>query len=190
MDQHVLKSPLRENFLVYWMPTVDGFPQKWEWIKDYGTLDGLFSYSHFGKRALEEQSVCRLGKHLKMPELKVNDIVQPGVDTNVFKPLPKSEVKKVFGVPEHAKFVGTVMRNQPRKLFDRIIQSFSMFKKDYPKESENVFLLLHTSIPDVGWNIPECVARAGIGEHTCFTYICRACNASAISSRIVTGKQV
>ena len=55
MDTHVLQNPLRNNLLVFWMPTVDGYPQRWQWLGDYANIDGLFTYSWFGKAVLEDR---------------------------------------------------------------------------------------------------------------------------------------
>lgn len=181
MDTHVLQCPLRDKVLVYWMPTVDGYPQKWEWLKDYAQVDGLFAYSHFGKKVLEEQSKTVLSKRLhKLPELKVLDVIQPGVNLDIFKPMDKVELKRNMGIPANMRFVGTVMRNQPRKLFPRIIDAFYMFKTRYPQSSKNVKLLLHTSIPDVGWDIPEAVLRRGLENEVLFSYVCRSCGSFTI----------
>jgi ADP-heptose:LPS heptosyltransferase/glycosyltransferase involved in cell wall biosynthesis len=182
MDSYVLKNDLRDNFLVYWMACVDGYPQKWEWIHDYTQVDGLFAYSWFGKRVLEEQSRCELAKRYKLKELNVQNVCQPGVNIDIFKPMPKDEVYKVFGIKDPSiKFVGTVMRNQPRKLFTRIIESFRGFCEQDPKASHNVMLLLHTSIPDVGWNIPEVVRQNGLEDRVVYTYICNHCGQIVVS---------
>lgn len=186
MDTHVLKNSLRGNCLVFWMPTVDGFPQKWNWLQDYSKVDGLFTYSWFGKKVLEQQSRSPLAKRYNLKQLEVSQVCQPGVNCDVFKPLPKDQVRKVFGMvrPEDQKkrFVGTVMRNQPRKLFTRIIESFRMFREQHPDIAQDVFLLLHTSIPDVGWDIPEWVRQNGLEEWVVFTYLCRRCGNMAISN--------
>lgn len=183
MDTHVLKNALRKNCLVYWMPTVDGYPQKWEWIKDYSEVDKLLTYSWFGKKVLETQSRVGLAKMRQLKPLNVSEVCQPGVNIDIFKPRSKSEVHQFFGMNNLPfRFVGTVMRNQPRKLFTRIIESFRIFKENYPRESENVKLLLHTSIPDVGWDIPECVAQNGLYEEVVYTFLCSACGQLAIGN--------
>ena len=182
MDTHVLKNQFRGNCLVFWMPTVDGYPQKWEWLHDYSKVDGLYTYSWFGKKVLEDQSRTVLAKRIKLPELNVRNVMQPGVDTSVFKPMDKTEVKKTFGVPNNLRFIGTVMRNQPRKLFTRIIDSFRLFKEKYPIESRNTLLLLHTSIPDVGWDIPEAVRQNGLEELVVYSYMCSNCGLLAVST--------
>lgn len=190
MDIHVLRSEFRDNFKAFWMACVDGYPQKWEWMKDkdghgYCSLDKLFTYSWFGKESLEKQSRSPLGQIRGIEPLDVTNVMQPGVDINVFKPIPKQEARAFFGgIPHNIRFVGTVMRNQPRKLFTRIIESFRIFKEKYPKESNNVKLLLHTSIPDVGWNIPECVDRNGLGQEVMYSYLCVNCKRLCICTFI------
>jgi ADP-heptose:LPS heptosyltransferase/glycosyltransferase involved in cell wall biosynthesis len=185
MDSYVLnKNPFRDKSLVYWMPTVDGYPQKWNWLRDYAGVDGLFAYSYFGKKVLESQSRSHLAHINQVPPLQVLDVCQPGVDLKMFRPMDKAEVKQKLGIPPHLRFVGTVMRNQPRKLFPRIIESFAMFKRRHPQKAANIFLLLHTSIPDVGWDIPEAIWRAGIQDHVVFTYLCRSCGHVRISTWI------
>jgi len=182
MDTYVLKNQFRNNCLVFWMPTVDGYPQKWQWLQDYSQVDGLYTYSWFGKRVLEEQSKTLLAKQIKIPQLHVRNVMQPGVDLNIFKPMNKMEVRKIFGVPSNIRFVGTVMRNQPRKLFPRIIDSFRIFKEKFPLQAKDVMLLLHTSIPDVGWDIPEAVRQNGLEQMVVFSYMCSSCGLLAVST--------
>ena len=183
MDTHVLKNHLKDNCLVFWMPTVDGFPQKWDWLKDYAKLDKLFTYSWFGKRVLEEQSTCQLAKRYGIKPLLVDDVIQPGVDLDKFKPVPRDQVRQVFNITDpKTRFVGTVMRNQPRKLFPRLIEAFRMFKEQHAEIAKDVFLLLHTSVRDVGWDIPEHTRQNGMEEWVVFSYICNACGFMAVSN--------
>jgi hypothetical protein len=187
MDEHVLKNPLRGKVHVIWMPTVDGYPQDWQWLNDYQNVDTLLTYSHFGKRVLETQSSWTLSQVRGVKkQLEVTDVCQPGVDLEVFRPLEQGAAHRAFNIPAHFKFCGTVMRNQPRKLFPRIIEAFSIFKQHYLKESKDVNLLLHTSIPDVGWKrgqgIIETIERQGVAQHVFFSYVCANCRHMSIST--------
>lgn len=187
MDEHVLKNPLRGKVHFIWMPTVDGYPQDWQWLNDYQNVDTILTYSHFGKRVLETQSSWPLSRARGVKKnLKVTDVCQPGVDLEVFKPLPKGQAHQAFNIPPHFRFCGTVMRNQPRKLFPRIIEAFSLFKQKYPEESHNANLLLHTGIPDVGWKrgqgIIETIERQGVAQCVFFSYVCAACRHMSIST--------
>ena len=190
MATYILKSALRENFLFYWMPTVDGYPQKWQWMADYSKCDGVLSYSYFGKRVLETQSrfdwIINKDPSLKQAIKPINiiDVCQAGEDLGLYRPFNKKEIRAKLGIPHDIKIAGTVMRNQGRKLFTRIMESFAYFKNHYPTEAEKAFLLLHTSIPDVGWDIEEELRRCGISECTIFSYLCMNCGKIAICNYI------
>ncbi len=182
MDTYIKESIFRDKFTWFWMPTVDGYPQRWQWLTDYNGVDKIFTYSHFGKKVLETQSSTVMAKLSHINPIKVVDVCQPGADPNVFKPMNKVEVKKIFGIPDKFRFVGTVMRNQPRKLFPRIIESFAKFRKEHQDIAQNVYLLLHTSIPDVGWDIPGITVQHGIQEFVTYTYLCVNCHNIAVSN--------
>lgn len=188
MDKYVKDCPFREYFHWIWMPTVDGYPQRWDWLKDYNQVDTVLAYSWFGKKVLETQSKTPMSQIQHIKPIKVKDVCQPGADPQIFKPLPKKEVRKIFGIPDTDKngaplrFVGTVMRNQPRKLFPRILEAFEKFKSDHPDVSKGVMLLCHTSIPDVGWDIPALAAMYGLQDHVAYSYMCLKCGNIAVSS--------
>ena len=184
MDTFILKNQLAQNAKIFWMACVDGYPQQWQWLQDYAQVDKCFAYSHFGKRVIEEQTRTELAKVKNVAPVDVTDVIQPGVDLEVFRPLPRDEVYEKLGLTnaKHLRFIGTVMRNQPRKLFPRIIESFAQLIKQYPKESENVMLHLHTSVRDVGFNIPEAIQRCGVEHRVTLTYLCQNCGNIAIAT--------
>ncbi len=184
MDTHVLKNKLAKNASIFWMVCLDGSPQKWEWLQDYNNVDKVFAYSYFGKKVLESQSKSELAKVKNVKPILVSDVMQAGADLDVLKPLPRDEVYEKLGLGEakHLRFIGTVMRNQPRKLFTRIIESFAELIRKHPKESENVMLHLHTSVRDVGFNIPEAIQQNGVEHRVTFTYLCQGCGNVAIST--------
>jgi len=177
MDTCFLKSPYRNNFKVIWMPTVDGAPQKAEWIDDYKrNVDLLLTYSQYGKDTLENHD----------PNIKVSGIGRPGVDHEVFKPMDKKAIRHKHGIPQDAMIINTTMRNQKRKLFPDLIEMFS----DYIKycidrndlyKANNTYLYLHTSYPDVGFDIPRHIMQNGIGHRVIMTYYCSSCKNYMIS---------
>ena len=68
------------------------------------------------------------------------EMVYLGVDTNVFKPLNKQEIKQKYGLSD--KFIiGCVARNQPRKMLPRLLKVFKIFSKD----KKDAILYLHTT---------------------------------------------
>lgn len=166
-----VNSSFRKCYNLILMPTVDGYPQQEDWIDVYTKSDAIYTYTKFGERTLKRQT----GDFLNI--LGVNS---PGVDTSVFKPIanrqsfkhPANQNKEMF-------IVGTVMRNQRRKLYPDLIQAFKLFL-DYcadhnPVLGDKTYLYLHTSYPDVGWDIPRLVAESDIGHKMLFTYVCHKC---------------
>jgi len=171
------KSALRANFKWVLMACIDGHPQRPEWIKMYEKADAIFTYSKYGKKVLNDQS----------DKIKVLDVTSPGVDTDSFHPLDKAETKKKLGLDPSDIIIGTVMRNQQRKLYPRLIVSFKKLinewsraykKKNNTKKSARKlpYLLLHTSIPDVGWDIPLEIKRSNLQDRVLFTFLCNSCD--------------
>jgi glycosyltransferase involved in cell wall biosynthesis len=89
----------------------------------------------------------------KFGQIQVQDMygiqtghIPHGVDSNLFKPLSdneKQQLKAKWGL--QGKFViGSVFRNQGRKMADRMIKSFALFAKSAP----NAILFLHTDPND------------------------------------------
>ena len=186
-------SVFRDNFHWIWMACVDSYPQKWEWIHDYGQADTLLAYSYFGKRVLETQSRTHIAQDMNLTPLNVKMVCQPGINAEIYKPVDKLAAKQLLNVAPHIQIVGTVMRNQKRKLFPRIIESFRMFKEqngwlesDHKKKKipniDNIKLFLHTSIKDVGFDIPEAVRREGLQSEVVYTYLCTQCGACSLTT--------
>lgn len=71
--------------------------------------------------------------------------VPHGVDTTVFTPHPKADVRKGFGLPEDAFIVGMVAANKghpSRKGFSQAFQAFAKFRETH----DDAYLYLHTTI--------------------------------------------
>jgi glycosyltransferase involved in cell wall biosynthesis len=167
MIEYEARSPLRKYFHWMIMPPVDSEPQMEQWISTYQQADSVLAYSEYGKGVLEQQT---------NGDIKVLDVASPGIDTNLFKPaLNKKTLKEMVNIDPKAKIIGTVMRNQRRKLFPDLIASYAEFCRLYPELSENIYLYLHTSYPDAGWDIPQLMRESGISHKVLFTYICTSC---------------
>ncbi len=170
MNAYQQFSPLRPFFHWILMPTVDSAPQQEDWIDTFMHADAIFTYSDFGRDTLADQS-----------NNKINyiDTVSPGVSLDVFKPLPnRQEVKKALGVDD--KFIiGGVMRNQKRKLIPELFAAFKQLLNKMQEENnpigEKLFLHLHTSYPDAGWDLPKLLKEYEVGNRVLFTYSCKNC---------------
>lgn len=170
MSSYQAVSPLRKYFHWILMPTVDSEPQQEEWIDTFLSADAIFTYSDWGADVLARQS-----------SQKINYIstASPGVDLNVFKILDKTKLKDKYGLAQDSIIIGSVMRNQKRKLIPELFISFrkllDQLEQDNPALGEKTYLYLHTSYPDMGWDIPELLKDNRLSNRVLFTYSCKNC---------------
>ena len=108
MDNWIQDCGIRKYFHWVWMPTVDSAPQRQEWISVFSKCDAVLAYSEFGAEVLKNQ-----GKE----NINVIGCASPGIDPEVYKPIPKQKHREELGIDPNIFIVGTVMRNQKRKLF-------------------------------------------------------------------------
>jgi len=80
-----------------------------------------------------------------------------------------------MGFVDGTNIIGTVMRNQRRKLYPNLIASFREMLDKNPSLQKNTFLYIHTAFPDLGWDIPYFIKKYNMGNHALFTYKCRSC---------------
>jgi glycosyltransferase involved in cell wall biosynthesis len=165
------RSPLRNNFTLIQMPTVDGSPQRDQWLDTYSRLDHVLTYSEWGKRILENESGGKI---------KVTAVASPGADVETFKPVAdKAAHKAKLGIDPHCYIVGSTARNQPRKLHFDLIEAFAQWlsktKSGMTDLANRTYLYLHTSYPDVGYDIGKAVREFKIGKKVLMTYLCPSC---------------
>lgn len=160
-------SPLRPFYRLLWMPTVDSTPQMDEWISHFTLADALLTYTNFGYRTLKEHA----GKNINLV-----GVASPGVNFNDMMPLDKNAVRTKYGIDKDSLIMTMVARNQIRKLYPDLFAMFREFLDTAPKElTDKTFLHIHTSYPDMGWDIPRILKQHGIGHKALFTYLCRHC---------------
>jgi glycosyltransferase involved in cell wall biosynthesis len=163
------RSPFRRFYKWAIMPTVDSAPQNEQWISTFINADAVLTYSDWGRSVLEKE-----GGGL----IKTMGVASPGADTETFCPMDKAEIRKKFGIEPDIFLVGTVMRNQPRKLYPELFRAFAEFLKAAPAEmASKTYLYLHTSYPDQGWSIPLLIKKYGLSRKVLMTYKCRNCAA-------------
>lgn len=136
-----LNSVFRPWVKVVWMPTVDALPQHEDWIKDYEQADLIVAYADFGIHTLKQQS----------PLMRVfPKAMRPGVDLNTFKPMDRDFIRQEFCLSGDMPIIGSVMRNQSRKLYPDLLDAFARMKNKYKGEKavDKAVLLLHTAWPD------------------------------------------
>lgn len=171
MDDFISNSPLRNYYHWAWMPTVDSAPQNDAWFELYQDCDGIFGYTDWGLEVLKKQSNNKLN---------LLEAIPPGTE-DFFQPVKdKAKHRSNMGLDENLFIVGSVMRNQKRKLYPDLIESFANYLQKC-KESGNLdlykrsYLYLHTTYPDNGWDIPYLLKEHGVVGKTLVTYICNNC---------------
>ena len=172
MDEFVLRSPLRDKFKVIWMPTIDGEPQRELWLDSYKQCDKILTYSEYGMNLLRKTA---------RPGTKLITVASPGADLEMFKPPEnKRDHKARMGIDPNSNIVGTVMRNQKRKLYYDLIEAFSNWvnhsnSRGHTELAKRTFLYLHTSYPDVGYDIGKAIIDFKVGNKVIMTYLCTNC---------------
>jgi glycosyltransferase involved in cell wall biosynthesis len=162
MVDFIERSPFREFFKWCLMPTVDARPQARQWIATYKSADACLSYSDWSGEVLKNQSGGQIN-YLGSAPPSAHPAYQPIEN--------KDELKKSLGIDPSYKIIGTVMRNQRRKLYPDLFSAFKSFlgKVHNP---DKYFLYCHTSYPDMGWDIPELLQTHQLSSKVYFTYIC------------------
>jgi len=160
MMSHEETSPFRDYFRLIWMPTVDAAPQSRQWIASYNSADAILTYSDWAGEVLQEQSGGKMNYLGSAP---------PSAHP-AYRPMDKAKVRGEFGIDPNCKIIGTVMRNQRRKLYPDLFAAFKKFLS--LSDDKNIFLYCHTSYPDLGWDIPELLQEYELSSKVLFTYIC------------------
>lgn len=156
------RSPFRPFFKWCIMPTVDARPQARQWIATYQSADACLTYSEWAGEVLKKQSGG-----------KINYLgISPPSAHEAYRPLNnKSGIRIEMGLDPDAFIVGTVMRNQRRKLYPDLFEAFKILLSKVGDPSK-YFLYCHTSYPDLGWDIPELLHDYELSSKVYFTYIC------------------
>ncbi len=154
-------SCLRPYFKWIIAPTIDSIPQKTEWLKTFENADIVLTHTDWA------------GNYLRSLNRKINigPCITDSVDTQVFQPInhTKTYHKSKYGLPPDSIIIGSVMRNQKRKL---IAELFKVLRKLIDTtNNHNIYLYLHTSYPEkAGWPIPELLQEHGVENNVLFTY--------------------
>lgn len=167
MDGTIMQSPgLKYCHTIMHVP-VDSSPQRNEWLEMYQRADSIFTYSKYGLNILKKE--C--------PKANLVGYLGAGVDTTVFKRLDRLSIRQKYNISDDVTIIGTVMRNQIRKLYPDLIGAFSEFRNKLTLDERNkTYLYLHTANPDIsGWNITSLIHEYKVANHVMTTYSCKVC---------------
>jgi len=88
----------------------------------------IFAFTPFWKQCLKDQGINR-----------PIDVLLHGFEPDVYKPLPRNEIRKQMKISEDAFMFLNVNRNQPRKRYDLLIMAFVELIVKHP--TKNVILM-------------------------------------------------
>ncbi len=163
MLEYQQRSAFRDFYHWSIMPTVDAEPQDTQWINTFASADSVMAYSEFGRDTMLKQ--C--------DKINFIDVASPAASSAFTPASNKRQHKESMGLDSDALIVGTVMRNQRRKLYPDLFQSFRKYL-DRTKRSD-VFLYCHTYYPDIGWEIPRLLDKFKLNNRVLFSYRCKEC---------------
>lgn len=158
------RSPFRQLYNWVIMPTVDAEGQNEQWLETYSSANAVFTYSDWAIHTLKKEAGS---------SINILGSAPPSAD-EVFQIITDKEThRESMGIDKDIDLIGTVMRNQRRKLFPDLFESF----RNYLDASDNskAYLYCHTSYPDVGWDIPKLLKQYGLCSRVLFTYVCEEC---------------
>lgn len=162
MMEYQRKSPYRDFYSWCIMPAVDAIPQQQEWIDMYRNANAVLGYCDWGLDVLKEFGGG-----------KINTMGVAAPCPLGYSRLNKTELKASLGLGSDISIVGTVMRNQTRKLFPELMECFSKFLRESGRN--DIYLYCHTGYPDLGWNLPEFILNHGLSSKVILTYQCQSC---------------
>lgn len=163
---HEFTSPFRPYYSHIIMPAVDSDPQFKTWLELYSKADVVITYCDWAKQLLEKYGLRN-----------ILDSATP-VPPNVYTPIEdKKQLKESLGLGD-VKIIGTVMRNQPRKLFPQLFQTFKRFLDE--SKRTDIYLYCHTGYPDT-WELDEYLLKYNLGHKVLFTYSCMNCHTTESS---------
>ena len=160
-------SPFRHCYKWVPMPTVDAACQNEQWLSTYCGADAVLTYQDWSGKVLEDEAGGKIDWR---------GSASPAA-ADCFIPMShRSQLKESLGLGPDVNIVGTVMRNQRRKLYPEL---FSAFRKYLDQTGDtNTVLYCHTSYPDRGWDIPYHIMKNELSSKVFFTYVCGTCGHS------------
>lgn len=109
----------------------------------------IITFSKYGQKTLEDKGYS-------------SKLIVEGIDTNIFKPMDKTEMRKKYNIPQDMflfLMVAANKENPPRKGFQEVLESFSQFQQKHP----NSGIYFHTQqLSPTGFPIQQYVAHLGL----------------------------
>ena len=135
---------------------VDRYPVSQNVIANLQYAYKIITFSRFGQKALDEKGFT-------------STLIVEGTDTEMFKPMDKTEIRKNYGIPQDAFLFGMIAANKenpPRKGFQEAMEAFKLFHDKHPEAA--MFFHSQQQTPG-GFPIRQLSRELGVGDR-CFFY--------------------
>lgn len=161
-------STLRPFYNWIIAPTYDSAPAKIDVMSTFKNADVLCFHTEWAKNNLLTS--------YNYTTNNIGPVVSDSVDHNIFKPVSDKKKHKInYGISDDTIVIGSVMRNQKRKLIPDLLKVFSQVVK--ANKDKNIVLYLHTSFPDsFGWDLPSLLLEHEVYDKVLITYRCSNCD--------------
>lgn len=157
MNSYVHHIPREHDYWTsQWLP-IDGIPigSHSKWSDNFNSANMIVNMSRFGYNQFQEG--IRLARSEKKPVTLENTMIPHGIDTQAYFRASDSEIaeeKAFLKIDPEAMVMGVVARNQPRKNYPRLIETFAKWVEDKKLTEKDVVLYLHCAPQDsAGWNL-------------------------------------
>jgi len=136
--------------VVGWI-TVDGECLHSSWAQAFHFMDGVATFSHFGRKEIKQISNVQA------------EVIYPGVDHGIFHQR-EMQVKTKAGLafdPKNTFLILSITQNTDRKNIPLLLETFSEFSK----EKKDAFLFLGTDPNDpLGYDLWDMIKQLGMGR--------------------------
>ncbi len=157
MNSYVHHLPRKHDFWTsHWFP-IDGIPfgDHSKWSDTFNSANLIVNMSQFGHQQFQQGIEYAIKD--KKPVTLENTVIPHGIDTEIYKRASDEEIaeeKEFLEIDPEAMVIGVVARNQPRKNYPRLIETFSKWVKERHFTEKDVVLYLHCSPTDsAGWSL-------------------------------------
>ena len=123
LDINWLKQLQAKNIKwIPWIP-IDQEPTNPGTIQNIKTAYKILTFSKFGQQTLEKEGFA-------------STLILEGIDTDIFKPMDKAQMRKKIGIPNDIFLFGMIganKENPPRKGYQEAMDAFKLFSNDHPE---------------------------------------------------------
>lgn len=157
-------SPLRPFYHWIVAPTIDSVPLPINTQHSINNANTVLTHTNWAQQQLKLLNIKNL-----------NGVINDSVDIDIFKPMDGINIRHQYNIPDDTFIIGSVLRNQERKLIPDILSIIRKVIDNNP--DKNILLYLHTSYPEAnGWNLPELLVEYELLNNVIFTYRCQKCH--------------